>query len=328
MKICYPFKMWRNTRTAFLLLVIPAVEFSIFRYFLKRVLNLPVGWTGLGITDWDLIFPVLVAHLVLMNVFLARSPLAVRPQRKTITANLFFCLLFLATSIFLKVQTVPASNLLWKLWWCHVPFVFGTAFFVLAPPRYFLFHPNRRFLLPCFLVAFTVPLHQLTTAKLWPWLAPFTGNVSLISLRLLFADAISYEFVGGKLQILHPDFIITMNEGCAGAEGILLFALLFSYLFLFSRSRFTAFGWLAAFGVGSSLMFFLNILRIVLFFSFGIMLQRKFGGILPITVCLTLFHSHIGWILYLGGTLTYIRLLTSKFYLVNFSTISRKDTFL
>ena len=109
---------------------------------------------------------------------------------------------------------------------------------------------------------------------------------------------VSFNLSGGG-------FAIKIIMGCSGLEGIFFFIFAFSLMQLLGKR---GLDWkvAGAYLVGSLFLFFLNTLRISVFYLLGIQFERLSLGRLGKSVIEGDFHNHLGWILYLLGIIIFV----------------------
>lgn len=132
----------------------------------------------------------------------------------------------------------------------------------------------------------------------WSHLARMTGTLVAGLLRLLGMDVTDV----GKYDILlkGKHFSAIVGPGCSGLEGIFFFISLFSILLVFESRTYPWTRNAFVYVVGCFYMFALNIVRISLFFAIASWIAVRYQDDAKATrVLLLVFHSHIGWVIYL-----------------------------
>lgn len=147
-------------------------------------------------------------------------------------------------------------------------------------------------------LSFSITAYPSINAFLWSFISAKTCFTVWGIMQLLgFHSIILIE----KIILKSPVFNITINSSCSGLEGILLFITFFSFIQLlkFKDQIKTSFI-LASYLIGTVYMYFLNVLRIVSFFSFGYYMKSNKLTENPDFI-VELFHSNIGWTIYVIG---------------------------
>jgi len=156
--------------------------------------------------------------------------------------------------------------------------------------------------------------------ELWRELATATAAVIRGGFALLQMPVNSYVMEASEtqellrlhfVQMVSPDFSLRVASPCSGFEGMcfILFLLsvflLLDWQTLFSRVRHI---WLV-FVIAIPYVWLLNIVRIMLIFCYGAFLSRTQGRSIAATEAVDLFHSHVGWIIYLIGFVMFLPLV-------------------
>ena len=137
---------------------------------------------------------------------------------------------------------------------------------------------------------------------LWIKICGWVAQVAYSFLHLWGMD-ITYNSRGDHFTLFSPYFQIRIYADCSGVEGIFLFNFMLSAIFLLTtgicllKRRI-----LVYYLLGIIYMFCINILRISAYFAFGYWAYRPDAwGLMQVTrgVPLYLFHTYVGWILYL-----------------------------
>lgn len=137
-----------------------------------------------------------------------------------------------------------------------------------------------------------VQLRNWTTALVYGTLHTFGAE----------AYAVIHPRVDTTIFIRSKSFTIWVNNACNGLEGIFLFSFMLSLMFLLDWQVFRHMKISVIFAVGALYMFFMNAMRITLLYTIGYWAYKldvpdwvKAMRGWPVV----LFHSYIGWVLYL-----------------------------
>jgi len=190
------------------------------------------------------------------------------------------------------------------------------------PSQYFRLHPNKWLAVPFVLSGLSVAFLQVIPDPLWgalvsemgesvcPWLQPFLIDGYCRVTNTSVASASGYA-----IRLTHSFFAFDIGKGCSGLDGLSVFNSFFIVIVGFYRKYFTALTLTLAASAGMLWFVFLNGLRILLIVNGTALINRYFGADAAVKWGFGLFHSHIGWVVYLVGGLGYIALVRS--FLVN-----------
>jgi len=195
-------------------------------------------------------------------------------------------------------------GLLWTL-------IIGTGLVVFVEPKRLLAHFRAN--VPIFYFAGAVYMAQVLYYMLrhvrWfnkeVWYGTLAGEVAG-TVRFLL-ELMGYELlpVKGANVIKYADFRIWINAACSGLEGVVFFVAVFSCMMMLDYKSIPikkiVYGYLA----GIVLMLTLNIMRITMFFMFGVWVTQNQGPLAGTKLTLDLFHNNIGWILYMIGMVAF-----------------------
>jgi|GEM_PF-6483764 len=157
---------------------------------------------------------------------------------------------------------------------------------------------------------------------LWVEMRGLTTEVVYFVLKLFGTDAyaVIHPRVNTTIFIRSPNFMIWVNNACNGLEGIFLFNFLLSIMFLLDWDIFRRSHIFLIYVFGVIYMFIINSLRITVFFTVGYWAYKP--GV-PEWVSamrgwpVMMFHSWIGWVLYL--------IAFGLFALVLYRSVGRKN---
>lgn len=172
-------------------------------------------------------------------------------------------------------------------------------------------NPNGFAWLPLSFIAFSVVIQNWVFSPLWKSVGPRISMPTCNLLKLVLGSSMQCEVFNVRfLALVHPSLSIFIGEGCGGFDAFVLFTALFFLKTGMSRQRFARpilFGGLV---FGLFLMYWTNIIRMVLIFLFGVFLARYLPRSEATNTAIHLAHIHIGWLLYLGVGLTYLKVFS------------------
>ena len=290
---------------AFKLLSFPLLELVFLRLFLKHVLSLRLGFPGF--TDYELFLP---APLGFFAFFLALekggSPLSFLFSRKKLLLHVCFLILFLGLSAFLKISFSTTGVV---AWWGLLGLVILSAFLLFIDTKALLKNQAFWSLLPSLLMVFSLVIFL-------KWGGALFENTIFIWAKFLKAvfsflgiDTVKVYAFSKLVQINHPQWAVHIGRGCSGFDGILFFVGAFGIFCPLFYHHFKASTWGLFLGLGVFLFSFLNFLRIVFLFSLGLFFMQFFPKEDAIKLTLTLFHAHLGYLLYAMGAFSYFKLI-------------------
>jgi len=145
--------------------------------------------------------------------------------------------------------------------------------------------------------------------SVWEIMCTGTANVVYGVMKLfgynvgMRVEFLRSEGVGRSvIRISSPDFGVLVFPDCSGLEGIFLFGFLLSVMLLLDWELFKRKSILLLYAFGAVYMFFMNALRIFVFFSIGYWAYRPGAWEWMQSLRgapIMLFHSYIGWVFYL-----------------------------
>lgn len=134
--------------------------------------------------------------------------------------------------------------------------------------------------------------------NLWTYFSGLTSDI-LYWVFTLFFDKVTYipygasftaNEIGGPLLGINS-FNAIIGKPCAGIDSLLLFTSVFLLIVILDYKKLNKIRTIIAFIIGLIGMFFINILRIFLLFIVGSYINPK--------LAIGLFHTNIGWILFI-----------------------------
>jgi len=139
---------------------------------------------------------------------------------------------------------------------------------------------------------------MLLVQNLWSYFSNFISNVLYHIFNIFFSNVTYKPFVssftmtegGGPLLGING-FKAIIGKPCSGIDSFLLFTSLYSLIFILDYKRLKKPLTILLFAVGAIGMFLTNLIRIFLLFIVGAYIDAKFA--------IGMFHSNIGWILFI-----------------------------
>ena len=154
------------------------------------------------------------------------------------------------------------------------------------------------------LLLFTIAAYPTLNLFLWRYLSSSTCKIVCCAINLFGYNNVSMI---EDFTLKSPIFKISIHSMCSGLEGISFFITSFSiFLIILSDNSLKLNFILFSYVIGIIYMYFLNIIRITAYFLFGLSLTSKYNSADAVKSILKLFHSNIGWILYLIGISLFI----------------------
>jgi exosortase/archaeosortase family protein len=148
-------------------------------------------------------------------------------------------------------------------------------------------------------------LNHINWVKAVVWYRFFSIHITNTVRYLL--DTIGYEMLPPQRlnQIRHEDLMFYIYTPCSGMEAITFFIVVFSCMMMLDYKSIPVRKIIAGYLAGIALMMGMNILRIILFFIFGVWATRQWGREEGTQFVLDLFHNNVGWVLYATAIAAY-----------------------
>lgn len=133
--------------------------------------------------------------------------------------------------------------------------------------------------------------------NLWMVFSYAISKLLYMVFGLFFKDVIYYPFIasetmtegGGPVLVLR-NFSAVIGKPCSGIDSLLLFTSLYILIYCLDYKRLNKKLAILLFFIGATGMFIVNILRIFLLFIIGAFVSEQFA--------VGLFHTNVGWILF------------------------------
>jgi len=295
-----------TTRRALAVLTWPLLQLFFLRVFIHEFLQLRFGFSN--ITDFDLILPAPIAFVVLWHALEKAGPCSLKLQRKALVVNLIASAVFLLGNNFYEelIRLSPLGTV--SMWFVFLGLVITSAFCVFVPPSYYYKNENRFSFLPCTLIGSSLYFYTNGFHTGWSWLGSLT-SVSIYGIFKLipFTQAISYFNANSEVVLEHPLFTASIGKACGGFDSFFYFTIVFLLVHTLYRKALRPSRSVTVYGGGLSLMFTLNLFRIVFLFFLGIGLQKVLPHKTAINLFKLCFHANFGWLLYTAGIFTYLK---------------------
>ncbi len=268
------------------ILALPLVEVVLFMVFTGGSQPRGFRWTYL-----DLLLPVPTAFFVLMFLLETGAPCRLSFQKVALGVNV--AALALAFGVHPWPPVVAVAVL--------------SAFCVWVDPRYFLKNPNRAAILPCVLLAFSVALYTNLPKSWYDGIGTLTSKVTGGLVAAFFGNEMQSSMAGTThLRLTLGTFVARVSKPCLGFDGFFYFTVVFLLLSALYRKGLRLVRWTGGFFLGLSMIFFLNVLRVVLLISVGAWAQNALGAEAGGQLLNSIVHPHLGWLLYTPGILLYM----------------------
>ncbi len=133
---------------------------------------------------------------------------------------------------------------------------------------------------------------------LWSFMAAPTTTAVRLLLRFFGLDV---GLSSGPCQVEHPLFQVAITPACSGLEGISLFSVVFFVILALDWRCYKPWEAAGLFFTGILYAVFMNIVRIAFFFALAVEAVHRTGNPKAASSAIEMFHSHVGWGLYLVG---------------------------
>lgn len=282
-------------KTYLFTLFFSAAQMIVLRVLLKQ-LGLKIGWNEM--TDFDVVVPMVIAFFILLAVLDQGMKISPVLQKKILAINLGLALgfLFVSVQVFFKGGF---SSLTYGLWIFFLLSLFLSSLCVFLPPSFFILNPNSWAVFPALLLSTSVISYQHFYESLWPSLLPLTGKVTCGVLTPFLGNAFQCSMTDSMNMLLrHKYFWADIAAGCSGLDGQLFFLISFLMLVSLFGKKVGFLQYSALFFLGSFLIFFANVFRIIAFFLIGVFSATTSFHAFGRDTMLFLFHAHAGWFFY------------------------------
>lgn len=149
--------------------------------------------------------------------------------------------------------------------------------------------------------------------NLWTYFSSVISEIIYRFFSIFFNDVTYKPFVssftmaeGGGPLLGIGDFKAIVGKPCSGIDSFLLFTSLYALIFILDYKRLKKGPAITAYFIGIIGMFITNVLRIMLLFIFGAYIDAKFA--------IGLFHTNIGWILFIIYFFVYWHIVSRFLY--------------
>ncbi len=277
-----------------------AVEIFVCRTTLHAFLGSNLLVMGIYSRDvlWPLIFAI-ISFLILLDQI---GGFRISLNLKVLLLNLFALLIELATVFhFDRLSVEIGSGPLVALLITVGVLISITALFVCIDPIVFQGGIRKK---PSLMFGTLAIMGAMTSYERmleanWRWMGNLTGHAVYYFLKAV-GLAVTLE-TGRAISLRHSLFSATIYQPCAGLEGIFFFMFVFLFLLMSEGDRYRPMVCISVFICGLLYMFFLNVIRIAVFFYAAISMTNRFGSGSATKVFVGAFHNNIGWLLYVIG---------------------------
>ncbi len=219
-----------------------------------------------------------------------------------IPAAFFFLLhYYLKFLISQNLDFFSQAPLFWAIIKVFIQLLFATALFLAVFGLKFTKYFFKKFKKQTIIVIITTIcffILMMLVQNLWTYFSSAISEIIYRIFSIFFEDVTYKPFVasfrmtegGGPLLGIN-DFKAIVGKPCSGIDSFLLFTSLYALIFILDYKRLKK-GWtVVAYLIGIIGMFLTNVLRIMLLFIVGAYIDAKFA--------IGLFHTNIGWILFI-----------------------------
>lgn len=285
----------------------PVAQLILLRWYLHHGLELRFGFANT--TDFDFLLPVPVAFFFLFYALDSVKPLTLRLNRWGLLTNLVSLGLFIAFNQNYEAIALISPELVNQIWFGLLALVTFSAACLWLRPSDYLQNPNRLAFIPCLFIGSSLYLYQ----NAWRWLWLGFGEATSFAIQKIFqyfpSNSIVATFTPEEaVRLDHAALSVRIGRGCGGGDAVFFFVLVFALMILMNPKRAKKIHWMASFAVGLAWMFALNLLRIILLFFVGIALRKHLGVEVGTDLFKLIFHTHVGWLLYVAGIYLYLRI--------------------
>ncbi len=282
------------------ILLFTAFEVAALRLILHSVLRLEIGWVGM--TDFDIAIPMMVSLFISLLVLSQTGELKLKIQKPILYCNIALIASFLILSSMLP--QIGVSPLIHGIWVFLLLAVFLSSLCVWVAPSFYVSNSNNWVVFPALMLAISVVVYQHYYEVMWPSLIPLTGKASCAVLKPILGGALKCSMNSSMDMLLREKYFwADIGAGCSGMEGQLFFIISFLILLSLYGKKVGIIEWSIFLISGPIVIFWANILRIVVFFLIGAISVRTSYFNFGRTTMLFLFHSHAGWVLYSSAIL-------------------------
>jgi len=278
-------------------------------YFFNTYLDIPQGFQiGKGIISISIVNALLFGLVVLLilsykKLFNIKKFTFKKSQLWFILLTIVFLLLhyFLKYLINQNIEFFSQAMLFWaiikvliQIFMAMTIFVaiYGTEF-----SRYVLKEFKKEIVITT-IVTICFFILMIFIQNLWTYFSGFISNILYHIFSLFFSNVTYQPFVtsftmsegGGPLLGING-FKAIIGKPCSGIDSFLLFTSLYTLIFILDYKRLKKGLAITLFFIGVTGMFLTNLLRIFLLFIVGAFINAKFA--------VGMFHSNIGWILFI-----------------------------
>lgn len=276
----------------FFVLFIPITESFILKFFLPVTVELDFSYLIIGF----------LALFFLIRGITKKESLQFKPNIKIISLNLLIGSLYYLFLLKAESSTDPSTFIyIFKHISLSFLILFTGIFYFIDFSCIFKYRLQFLFLLP---LSFILVIYPTVNHFAWMYLCTSTCKIAYNVINFLGFKNISLV---EHFRLVSPYFKISIFSPCSGLEGILMFIAVFSFFLIqLGNDLLKLKSIFLAYFIGIYYMYFLNIMRIVSYFLFGISVAKTSGSNEGANAAIRLFHSNVGWILYFIGISLFI----------------------
>ncbi len=278
----------------------PVLQAVLFRWFLHQGLGLRFGWGGV-LVDADLIVPALTGAAFCIFFTLSTLPLFTRWNRRYFWLNAGFAGAFLLVNLSLHNGFGRWEGFFRLGWWALFVGTMISAVFCFLSPSVFLEKKQRRVFLPCLLLSLSTILANHLFLSFWNQTVGVLTTVSCGVSDWLMGGGVDCRVVYKRsgeavIRLFHSGTLGFVAKPCGGLDG-LLFVLNLSFLFWMHKAhRLGLMLWLPFSALALIGVFWLNALRIGLYFAGYLYLKQV--SLSAAESYKWFIHANGGWLLY------------------------------
>ena len=290
----------------FKILVPVFAELISLRVFLHQVLKLHLGFPGF--TDYELLLPAPLGLIAFLWSAEKERALSFHFSIKKWALHFLILGLFLSVSWGLTGSSVEALQI---IWWLILMALIVSGLTLSIEIKTLLKSRALYALVPALIMVFSLVIYFRWGGRIFEntmgiWAKLFEG----LSWVLGLSSVEVYPF-SKTIQIYHPKWAIHIGRGCAGFDSLIFFMGAFGVFAPLYWKKFKPAQWGFFFLLGLGFFSFLNFFRILFLFLTGILMMEWLPPQKAIQITLTLFHVHLGYLLYGLGLFSYFQFILS-----------------
>jgi exosortase/archaeosortase family protein len=305
------------------------VDTQVFKQYLDipDLFQIGKGVIAISITN-ALIFGVVVFMILTFKHLLELKKFDFETKQLwfVIPAVFFFLLhYYLKFSINQNLDFFSQTPLFWAIIKVFIQILYGASVFLAIFGFKFTKYFFKKFGRETIIVILTTVgffVLMMLVQNLWTYFSSAISEIIYRVFSIFFNDVTYQPFVasfrmteGGGPLLGIGNFRAIVGKPCSGIDSLLLFTSLYALIFALDYKRLKKRSAIAAYFIGIIGMFLTNVLRILLLFIVGAYVDAKFA--------IGLFHTNVGWILFIVYFFIYWK-IASKF-IYNDKSFKTKD---